>query len=230
MMVARFSCLLLAVATCGSGGWGFAPSVNLQSNCRINKHVTTTTSPFQVSTKPAALRPSSSPLEQRFQERSSTACSLVIDPLIEALDTMPPDFDLAFGMFVIFMAVTPYAIGLFFPRFLFKNFFLPVYGDNDEAGRRAEIYWKLMYATLGLALTAVGFTETILEDFDAFRALRDSYVVWALFYIAAIIKIRYEADKEIIQENRLGIQLWHSFVVIALLIDVGLRPGILDLF
>lgn len=126
-------------------------------------------------------------------------------------------------------AVTPYFVGLFFPKFLFREFFLPVYGENDEAGRRAEIYWKLMYATQGLVLTALTFASAI-EHIDSARALRNSYIAWALFYIAAIIKIRWEADREIIEQNRFGVQVWHAIVVAVLLVDVGINPDVVQAF
>jgi hypothetical protein len=128
----------------------------------------------------------------------------------------------AFGM--ICAACAPYVVGLFFPRLLDKLFFLPVY-TNDKAGRKAEIYWKLMYATLGLSLTTLGFVEVFFTDRSPTAILKDSYVLWSLFYTAAIIKIRYEATRlKIIAENRVFIQLWHSLVVLVMYAAVFGNP------
>jgi hypothetical protein len=121
------------------------------------------------------------------------------------------------GYWTLFAALTPYLLGLLFPNFFNKNFFLPVYTD-DKVGRQAEIYWKLMYAVLGLALTTLSYVEiTTLEINDAIRILRDSYCLWAVFYTAAAIKIRIEATRmHIVRENRLFIQLWHSLLMIVM--------------
>lgn len=158
------------------------------------------------------------------QARPRSALNNALGNFVDLLKNLPPDTDLAIGAFVIFAAVTPYTIGLFFPKFLFKEFFLPVYGDLDPEGRRAEIYWKLMYATQGLVLTTMTFAAHV-NGIDSTQALRNSYIAWALFYVAALIKIRVEADKGIIQQNRFGIQLWHLLVAVALCLDVVIRPG-----
>jgi hypothetical protein len=184
--------------------------------------------PFLVKQGSAPRRPTPTPATPRsLQGRTSLQMGSFFSDLFEAIESMPPNFDLAFGIFVIFCAVTPYTLGLFFPTFLFKSFFLPIYGDNDEAGRNAEIYWKLMYATLGLVLSTITFTEAILDN-GTQQALRDTYVAWALFYIGAIIKIRYEAGGGIIKVNRVGIQVWHSIVVISMLVSIGLRPEVVS--
>jgi hypothetical protein len=132
---------------------------------------------------------------------------------------LPLDATSAFtvGYWTLFAALTPYLLGLLFPTFFNKNFFLPVYTD-DKVGRQAEIYWKLMYAVLGLALTTLSYVEiTVLEINDAIRILRDSYCLWAVFYTAATIKIRIEATRmRILRENRLFIQLWHSLLMIVM--------------
>jgi hypothetical protein len=121
------------------------------------------------------------------------------------------------GYWTLFAALTPYLLGLLFPTFFNKNFFLPVYTD-DKVGRQAEIYWKLMYAVLGLALTTLSYVEiTVLGTKDAVQILRDSYCLWAIFYTAATIKIRIEATRmHILRENRLFIQLWHSLLMIVM--------------
>jgi hypothetical protein len=91
-----------------------------------------------------------------------------------------------------------------------QEFLLAVYKD-DAGGRRAEIYWKLMYATLGLALTSLNYFEVV-----SFK-IRDSFLLWSVFYTAAAVKIRIEAVRlDIIAENRLFIQLWHSFVAVTM--------------
>ena len=166
--------------------------------------------------------------------RPPTSTSLQISfltDIYQSVTELPADFDLSLGMFIIFCAVTPYFVGLFFPDFLFKKFFLPIYDDaKEKEGRAAEIYWKLLYATLGLSLTAISFNDAVLTEVTAKDALRDSYVAWALFYVVAIIKIRYEAtvSKIIEADGRGPIQIWHSLVVIGLLVDVGLRSDVLD--
>mmetsp|Transcript_1980 Transcript_1980/g.7639 ORF Transcript_1980/g.7639 Transcript_1980/m.7639 type:complete len:84 (+) Transcript_1980:469-720(+) len=71
-----------------------------------------------------------------------------------------------------------------------------------------------MYATLGLSLTTLAVIEVFTTDRNAATILRDSYLLWSVFYTAAIIKIRVEAtDFDIIAVNRFGIQLWHVLVV-----------------
>ena len=84
-----------------------------------------------------------------------------------------------------------------------------------------------MYSTLGLVLSTITFTEAILDN-GTQQALRDTYVAWALFYIGAIIKIRYEADEGIVKVNRVGIQVWHSIVVISMLVSIGFRPEVVS--
>ena len=123
---------------------------------------------------------------------------------------------LVVGYLMLLAAVSPYVLGLFFPEALNEQFFLPIY-KNDEDGRKAEIYWKLMYATLGILLTTVAVVEVFTTDVSAAQLLRDTYLLWALFYTAATAKIRIEATRfDIIDVNRFFIQLWHSIVVLVM--------------
>jgi hypothetical protein len=135
-----------------------------------------------------------------------------------------PDPDLIVGYGVIAAACLPYTLSLFFENFFFDKFFLPLYPDTEE-GREAEVGWKVRYASLALALTTFVAGEVLWDpQRDIVETLRDSYVVWALFYTEAIRKIRSEAESGLLQENRLGIQLWHSFVVIVLWADLSQSP------
>ncbi|KAJ8602254.1 hypothetical protein CTAYLR_003633 [Chrysophaeum taylorii] len=120
------------------------------------------------------------------------------------------------GYLMLLAAVSPYVLGLFFPQTLNEQFFLPIYKD-DAVGRTAEIYWKLMYATLGILLTTLAVVEVFTTNVSAAQLLRDTYLLWATFYTAATVKIRVEATRlNIIDVNRFGIQLWHSLVVLVM--------------
>lgn len=134
-----------------------------------------------------------------------------------------PDADLVVGYVTIAAACTPYVLGVIFPDFFEDKFFLPIYKNNEE-GRAAEIGWKVRYAALGLALTTLIASEVIFfQERRAADILRDSYVAWALFYTEATRKIRSEAKSGVLKdpEDRAGIQLWHSFVVLVLWADVS---------
>jgi hypothetical protein len=144
-----------------------------------------------------------------------------------ALSAAAPDVDLVVGFGTIAAACTPYFLGLVFKDFFNDSFFLPVYANDDE-GRIAEIGWKVRYATLGLALTTLAFLEVYLfPENDPARILKDSYIVWAIFYTEATRKIRAEAtsDPPILSDpsfgGRLGTQVWHLLVVLVLWADVS---------
>ena len=100
------------------------------------------------------------------------------------------DPDLVVGFVTIAMACTPYVLGTIFPTFFNDGFFLPVY-NADESGRVAEIGWKVRYATLGLALTTLTFLEVYYGDKEAVGVLRDSYILWAIFYTEATRKVSF---------------------------------------
>lgn len=145
-------------------------------------------------------------------------------PSSTSLSMGSSDLDLVVGFVTIAAACTPYVLGTIFPTFFNDGFFLPVY-NADESGRVAEIGWKVRYATLGLALTTLTFLEVYYGDKEAVGVLRDSYILWAIFYTEATRKIRSEAraDPPILANpsGRLGIQLWHSLVTIVLWADVS---------
>uniref|UniRef100_A0A7S1GP18 Uncharacterized protein n=1 Tax=Cyclophora tenuis TaxID=216820 RepID=A0A7S1GP18_CYCTE len=132
-------------------------------------------------------------------------------------------------MTMIAAAMTPYVLGLFFPRMMFKNFFVAIYRDevkDEPEVRNAEIYWKLMFAAQGLVQTILLFVEAMKER-SAKQLLRDSYVAWAIFYICATLKIRWErSEPRNYLENPFFIQAWHILVTIVLLADVFIRPGV----
>ena len=227
----KYIALIIAPLSCLAVCSAFAPPAS-QNRLFLHRAAGPSPSsqrPFLVKQGSAPKHPTLTPAAtpRSLQGRTSLQMGSFFSDLFEAIESMPPNFDLALGMFVIFCAVTPYTLGLFFPTFLFKSFFIPIYGDNDEAGRNAEIYWKLMYSTLGLILSTITFTEAILDN-GTQEALRDNYVAWALFYTGAIIKIRYEAHAGIVEVNRVGIQVWHSIVVISMLVSVGLRPEVVS--
>ena len=136
-----------------------------------------------------------------------------------------PDPDLAVGFVTIAAACSPYVLGVFFKDFFNDSFFLPVYAEDDD-GRIAEIGWKVRYATLGLALTTLAFLEVyFFPENDPARILKDSYIIWAIFYSEATRKIRAEAtsDPPILTNpsGRAGIQVWHCTVVLILWADVS---------
>lgn len=138
--------------------------------------------------------------------------------------TPDPDLIVGFGT-IAAAASTPYVFGVFFPDFFNDSFFLPVYAE-DDTGRIAEIGWKVRYASLGLALTTLAFLEIYLNpENDVVGILRDSYILWAIFYTEATRKIRSEAtsDPPILENpsGRLGVQLWHLTVVLILWADVS---------
>lgn len=54
-----------------------------------------------------------------------------------------------------------------------------------EAGRVAEKQWKLLYASLGFAMTLIAFLEVEFSNMDAERVLRDMLVCWGAFVSAA---------------------------------------------
>lgn len=101
-----------------------------------------------------------------------------------------PDTQLTVGFVTIVAACTPYVLGVIFPKFFNKSFFLPVY-EEDDAGRVAEIGWKVRYASLGLALTTLLFLEVYVNPTkDIASVLKDSYIAWAIFYAEATRKVR----------------------------------------
>jgi len=129
---------------------------------------------------------------------------------------------LSFGFIVLACAVSPYVLAIPFPAFLENSFFLPTYMAST-AGRIAEIEWKVRYATLGFALTALPFLEFISGRSDPKQILRDSYILWAIFYTDAALKVRREARAKppIFIGNRAFTQTWHIFVAVALWVDVS---------
>jgi len=129
---------------------------------------------------------------------------------------------LAVGFIILACAETPYALAIPFPSFFNTIMFLPTYRD-DELGRLAEIAWKVRYATLGLALTALSFFEVMSGESDPSQILKDSYILWAIFYTDAALKVRKEATAEppTFTGPRVAPQAWHIFVAVVLWADVS---------
>mmetsp|Transcript_7349 Transcript_7349/g.8540 ORF Transcript_7349/g.8540 Transcript_7349/m.8540 type:complete len:242 (-) Transcript_7349:25-750(-) len=129
---------------------------------------------------------------------------------------------LSVGFITIACAASPYALSLLFPSTTEDAFFLPMY-VKGEAGRRAEIQWKNRYSTLGLALAALSFFEVMSGESDPSQVLKDSYILWAIFYTDAALKVRREATAKpkIFIGERVGVQAWHIFVAVALWADVS---------
>ena len=155
--------------------------------------------------------------------RGATQLSLVRELLV-ALENLPKDFDLSFGAAVIAMAMTPYVAGLVLPNFLHEKFFIDIYRDDIKESnevRDAEMYWKLMFAALGLGTITYIFIDAA-NGAAATQALRSTYIIWALFYLSATLKIYKERE---LLEKRGFIQAWHLFVAVALFMDVGMSPG-----
>ncbi|KAL7562536.1 hypothetical protein ACA910_015420 [Epithemia clementina (nom. ined.)] len=139
------------------------------------------------------------------------------------------------GFVMICMATFPYVLGIIYPGPLFNSFFIPIYKDETEQdvekARDAEIYWKLMYATLGLFLTILAFGEAVTTDRNVIEILKDSYIGWAVFYTAATFKIKIEDEKFLMLRNsRVGIQIWHSLVVIVLWLSVAGSERLVHIF
>ena len=111
------------------------------------------------------------------------------NPSTTSLSVGNQDPDLVVGYVSVAAACTPYVLGTIFPKFFDKTIFLPIYNE-DESGRIAEIGWKVRYASLGLALTTLVFAEVYFADKDSVGILRDSYILWALFYAEATRKVR----------------------------------------
>jgi len=143
--------------------------------------------------------------------------------------------DLVVGTFTVFCAVTPYMLGVFFPKFLNNQIFFPVYkseeelkkdGQSQDLARGAEITWKCMYASIGFLSMFVTFiqanTYTVYSGADV---LRDQFAIWALFFYAATYKLRHEAIKlDILGKNRFLAQVFHLIFAGFLTISVFIGP------
>ena len=184
--------------------------------------------PTSFSSKPGVMKnpiSGQSSVLQRDIPASTLPPIITTSTALSATELVPelvPDLVVGYG--IIVAACTPYVLGVIFKDFFNESFFLPIYND-DTLGREAEIGWKVRYATLALALTTLAFLEVYLvPDCDAVKVLRDSYVLWAIFYTEATLKIRREAtaDPPILANpsGRTGIQIWHLTVVLVLWADV----------
>ena len=120
---------------------------------------------------------------------NAATAEVMSSPKVTTLLMSNTDPDLAVGFVTIAAACTPYVLGTIFPTFFNDSFFLPVY-KADDTGRIAEIGWKVRYASLGLALTTLAFYEVyFVHKQDAVEILRDSYILWAIFYTEATRKV-----------------------------------------
>ena len=162
------------------------------------------------------------------QQKSTSKLNGVASDFVSALENIPEGTDLVAGAFIIFCAVTPYFLGLFFPEKFDASFFMKTYGDKNEEGRAAENNWKKMYATLGLTLTSIQF-YAYLGQISIEDALRLDYIAWTLFYIAASIKLAVENRRNLIAYNYIPSQLWHLVVACGLTADLLISPKAVEI-
>jgi len=174
-------------------------------------------------------RNSYSSLTTRSAAGSTTRLNGVLRDFVDVLENIPEGTDLVFGAFIVFCAVTPYFLGLFFPDFFDETLFMKVYGENDAAGRRAEGNWKKLYSTQGLVLTTIQFLA-YLGELGVEEALRYDYIAWFLFYVVATAKLAIE-DRVmgIVAFNRIPSQVWHVTVALVLLGDLIISPNGVEL-
>lgn len=249
-MLTRQQPLLYLVATAILGFY-FDISLAFVSN-RNNNHVT----PFAVLAPSSLLLQSDNPRHwssvvvdstKPMMSKTTSSTTMSTTTALQAdvgggeagvsmvLSVAQSDPALVAGFVMICMATSPYVLGVFLPRPLFQSFFVPIYKDDTkddvEKARNAEIYWKLLYTTLGLYLTVQSFGEAVTMDLDPIDILKDSYIGWAVFYTIALIKIRYEAvELDILDNSRVGIQIWHALVVIVLWLSVAGNRGLITAF
>ena len=199
----------------------FAPSKTFQ----IGHQATTRKSAKALISRPlpgSTLSQNPSPLVST-QSKNPTQLNGVVSDFVNALENIPEGTDLTVGAFIIFCAVTPYFLGLFFADKFDETFFMKIYGENDEDGRVAELQWKKMYATLGLTLTSIQF-YAFLDQITIETALRHDYIAWTLFFIAATTKLAVENRKGLIAHNYVTSQVWHLVVALVLTADLLIRP------
>jgi len=143
--------------------------------------------------------------------------------------------DLVVGTFTVFCATSPYVVGVVFPKTMEKLMFKHVYKSYDTLEKEgidpnlpqsAEVTWKNMYSSVGFFLTLTTFVEANnLNKYDGADVLRDSFVIWTIYYILATIKLRKEDTVlKIVEFNRLPSQAWHITVATVLLICVCTGP------
>jgi len=217
---------------------GFRPTGS--SLMRPNPYLQSATTLFYVGIKMARI-------PRNTNARSTALASGVGIPL-----DLGASLDVQIALFTIFCACFSYLLNLFFRELITTNFFTPVYktaGDLKAEGRPtnsrelAYIYWECMYAVLGLALVTISYIDVFVapkgrllvnlqiyaESSEADAAienlLRDNIIMWALFYVAAFVKIMIESKKlNIINEDRvLFIQVWH-FLVASVLFACAATP------
>jgi len=202
----------------------FAPSRTFQRGPLSNQgtHTTERTLIPHLPPKSNSLSHYSSPPTLSHYKNISKLNGVVSD-FVDALQNIPEGTDLVVGAFIIFCAVTPYFLGLFFREKFDESLFMKIYGENDEEGRAAENNWKKMYATLGLTLTSIQF-YAFLDQISIEEALRHDYIAWTLFYIAATIKLAVENRKDLVAYNYISSQIWHLIVACVLVADLLISP------
>jgi len=159
------------------------------------------------------------PSVQHLSSRETASSTVLFagdNPFVQA--------DLFVGMFAVMCGTTPYALQIVF-KDLFNNLmFAGIYTDTTE-GREAEIGFKTRFATLALLLTLLTFVDIYFYPERTFDVvLKQQYVVWAIFYTDATLKIRREALSDppvFAKDSRLFIQIWHIFVAALLWADVS---------
>eukprot|EP00571_Detonula_confervacea_P003745 CAMPEP_0172320032 /NCGR_PEP_ID=MMETSP1058-20130122/39431_1 /TAXON_ID=83371 /ORGANISM="Detonula confervacea, Strain CCMP 353" /LENGTH=213 /DNA_ID=CAMNT_0013035209 /DNA_START=33 /DNA_END=674 /DNA_ORIENTATION=+ len=136
----------------------------------------------------------------------------------------PKDADLVAGFIIVACAKTPYILEPLDPFKILTNKFVDTF-TNDEEGKKAEIGYKTRLAALGVAITALAFYEVyFVEETNAATILRDSYVIWALYYTECTRVLRDLATRQppvYASDNRSFSQALHLIVSLVLWLDVS---------
>eukprot|EP00555_Chaetoceros_dichaeta_P004708 CAMPEP_0198253876 /NCGR_PEP_ID=MMETSP1447-20131203/4260_1 /TAXON_ID=420782 /ORGANISM="Chaetoceros dichaeta, Strain CCMP1751" /LENGTH=134 /DNA_ID=CAMNT_0043939719 /DNA_START=362 /DNA_END=766 /DNA_ORIENTATION=- len=118
-------------------------------------------------------------------------------------------------------------------KFMFRHTYkdeptLAAEGIDIDLPLRAEVTWTNMYSSVGFFITLAAFVEASHPiKLDAAGVLQDSFLIWAIFYILAVIKLRKEDVVLKIVDfdgNRLPAQAWHITVATLLLFCVFTGP------
>jgi len=227
----RFTnCLLLLAALVGITS-AFVPNLSLSS---VGSHAHLVT-PLKTSDVRNSKQVQSFLTVQRTNRRSRSLPALNLfgaETLAEAIASYG---DIFVGTFVVFCATSPYVLGVVFPETMYKLMFKHVYKDEAtleaqgiaiDLPDRAEITWKNMYSSVGFFITLAAFQEanTPIRP-DVTGVLRDTFLIWAIFYVLATIKLRKEdVVLKIVEGNRLPAQAWHITVATLLLFCVFTGP------
>merc|ERR1719330_33192 len=111
----------------------FAPSKTLKVGPRQTTTTTTRNSATALLRQPelSSLSQASSRIATS-KANNPTQLNGVVSDFVSALENIPEGTDLVVGAFIIFCAVTPYFLGLFFPETFDQSLFMKIYGDQDK--------------------------------------------------------------------------------------------------